>query len=264
MKKVWYFLPPSLFVYGAICAGYYFLQEKIIFLPVKLSADYQFSFKNKFTEYNLQTPDNQKINTILFHHPNPKGLIVYCHGNADNIVRWGQIAENLVHFGYEILIYDYRGYGKSTGTITENNLFEDAQMVYELAKQRFSEKQIIVYGRSLGTGIATFLAATNQPKQLILETPYYSILEMSQRYASWLPTKLLLKYPLRTDLRITDVQAPITIFHGTADEVVPYDSGLKLKKLLKPTDEFITIPKGMHGDLELFDEYKIGIAKILK
>jgi uncharacterized protein len=263
MKKIYYLLPASLAVYGAVCAAYYFWQEKIIFHPVALAANYTFSFNNQFTEYNFQTPDNQSINAVLFQHPNPKGIIVYCHGNADNIARWGAIAEKLVQYGYEVLVFDYRGYGKSTGKVTEENLFADAKLVYNFAKTRFAEAQIVVYGRSLGTGIATFLAATNSPKHLVLETPYYSILEMSQRYANWLPTKLLLKYPLRTDLRITDVQAPISIFHGTADEIVPYESGSKLKKWLKPQDQFITIPDGMHSNLENYELYRQAIAKIL-
>ncbi len=254
----------GLLAYGAICVGYYFLQEKIIFHPVVLPNDHNFSFVTPFTEHNLQTSDNQTINAVWFHCPAPKGLVVYCHGNADNLARWGQIAEGLVKYGYEVLVFDYRGYGKSTGKVTADNLFADAQLVYELAKTKFTEQQIIVYGRSLGTGIATFLAATHQPKHLVLETPYYSILEMSQRYARWLPTSLILKYHLRTDLRITDVAAPITIFHGTADEVIPYESGSKLKTLLKPQDEFITIPNGLHGNLNEYEEYKEGITKVLR
>ncbi len=284
MRKLFYLFPAGFLVYGAICGAYYLLQEKILFHPVKLDKNYQFPFKATFTEHNLITTDNAKINTIWFkansennianHTLNhtlsntlsnsSKGVIVYCHGNADNIVRWGQIVEKLLPLGYDILIFDYRGFGKSTGTISEKALFADTQMVYDFAKKYYSENQIIIYGRSLGTGLATHLATTNHAKHLILETPYYSILELSQRYAAWLPTKLILQYHIRTDLNIVKVQCPITIFHGTEDEVVPYDSGIKLKPLLKNGDEFITVPNGMHGDLELYAEYQEGIKRILQ
>lgn len=264
MRKMFYLVPAGLLVYGAICGVYYLLQEKIIFHPVVLAKDYKYPFYVPYTEYHLPTTDNQTINMVWLKAKSPKGVIVYCHGNADNLDRWGKIAENLVVFGYDIMIFDYRGFGKSTGTISEKNLFSDAQMVYDFAKQHYPENQIITYGRSLGTGIATHLAATNNPKYLILETPYFSILEMSKRYASWLPASLILKYPLRTDLNIVKVKAPITIFHGTEDEVVPYDSGIKLKPLLKQGDQFITVPKGMHSDLEVSTEYQTEIAKILQ
>jgi alpha-beta hydrolase superfamily lysophospholipase len=268
MRKLFYLFPAGFLVYGAICGAYYLLQEKILFHPVKLDENYQFPFKASFTEHNLITTDNAKINTVWFKATSsnniPKGVIVYCHGNADNIDRWGQIVEKLLPLGYDILVFDYRGFGKSTGTISEKALFADTQMVYDFAKKHYSEKQIIIYGRSLGTGLATHLATTNHAKHLILETPYYSILELSQRYAEWLPTKLILQYHIRTDLNIVKVQCPITIFHGTADEVVPYDSGIKLKQLLKSGDEFITVPNGMHGDLELYAQYQEAITKILQ
>lgn len=276
MKKLFYLFPAGFLVYGAICGAYYLLQEKILFHPVKLDENYQFPFKATFTEHNLVTIDNAKINMVWFKansfsnisdnssNNSPKGVIVYCHGNADNIDRWGQIVEKLLPLGYDILIFDYRGFGKSTGKISEKALFADTQMVYDFAKKHYSENQIIIYGRSLGTGLATHLATINHAKHLILETPYYSILELSQRYAEWLPTSLILQYHIRTDLNIVKVPCPITIFHGTADEVVPYDSGIKLKPLLKNGDEFITVPNGMHGDLELYAQYQEGITRILQ
>ncbi len=264
MKKIYSIFPAGMLIYGAICGAYYLLQEKLIFHPIKLPESYQFPFKTAFSEHNLIAPDNAKINMVWFKSVAPKGVILYCHGNADNIERWGKITERLVPLGYDVMIHDYRGFGKSTGNRSEETLFSDAQMVYDFAKTQYSENQIITYGRSLGTGIATYLAANNEPKTLILETPYFSMLDMSQRYSSLLPTEVLLRYQLRTDLNIVKVKCPITIFHGTKDEVVPYESGLKLKALLKNGDEFVTILNGMHGDLEFTTEYQTSIAKLLE
>jgi alpha-beta hydrolase superfamily lysophospholipase len=264
MRKLFYLFPTGFLVYGAICGAYYFLQDKIIFHPVKTPENYQYPFKVNFTEHNLITKDNVKINMVWLKANNPKGIIVYCHGNADNIDRWGQIAERLIPNGYDILVYDYRSFGKSTGTLSESTLFSDAQMIYDFAKQHYEPSKIILYGRSLGTGVATKIAATNPAKHLILETPYFSMLEMSNRYANWLPTEIILQYPLRTDLHLVQVQCPITIFHGTEDEVVPYESGLQLKPLLKKQDEFVTIVDGMHGNLELYEEYQTKIRQLLE
>jgi alpha-beta hydrolase superfamily lysophospholipase len=264
MKKIYSIFPAGMLIYGAICGAYYLLQEKLIFHPVKLAENYQFPFKTPFTEHNLIAADQSKINMVWFKAIAPKGLILYCHGNADNIDRWGKIAERLVPLGYDVIVYDYRSFGKSTGKKSEETLFSDAQMVYDFAKTKYSDNQIITYGRSLGTGIATYLAAHNEPKKLILETPYFSMLEMSERYSGLLPTEVILKYHLRTDLNIVKVQCTITIFHGTKDEVVPYESGIKLKPLLKNGDEFITIPNGMHGNLEFTKEYQSTIARLLE
>ena len=97
-----------------------YLQEKVVFLPVKLPEDYPFEFDGNFEEYFFKTPFEGKINALLFRIENPKGVILYFHGNADNLVRWGKIALEFSAFGYDIFVMDYRSYGKSCKSISSN------------------------------------------------------------------------------------------------------------------------------------------------
>jgi len=149
----------------------YFIQEKMIFLPTKLPQDYRYSFRHDFEEINLKTDDGFVLNSIHFKQLKPKGLILYFHGNAGDLSRWGNITSFFADKNYDVLVMDYRTYGKSTGKLSEDALHNDAQLFYEYALERYDESDIILYGRSLGTGIATKLAANNNPDRLILETP---------------------------------------------------------------------------------------------
>lgn len=248
-----------------IFIGFYFMQKKLIFLPTKLAADYEYTFQEPFEEVFLETEDGSKLNAIHFKIENPKGLILYFHGNAGDLSRWGEIASDFTKDHYDVLIMDYRTFGKSTGTISEKNLFDDAQLFYEHALKSYSEAEVIVYGRSLGTTFATFIASENNPKKLILETPFYNLEEAAKKRIPFLPVKYFLKYQFSTNEFITLVKCPVVIFHGTEDRVVPYDSGKKLSKLI-PEEQltFVTITGGEHNDLVNYPEYRNGLREVLK
>jgi uncharacterized protein len=255
-------------IYLLLCLVLYVWQDKILFLPEPLPSDYQYVFRSRWLgsseEFALPTHDHQKINLVwLKPKSTPKGVILYCHGNAGNIQRWASIVDDLLQYDYEVMLWDYRTYGKSTGKLTEDNLLKDAQLVYDFAKKHFSEDKILLYGRSLGTGIATYLSAVNSPQLLILETPYYNLKDVAGTHFPYFPYALLLKYELKTNEWINEVRCPIYIFHGTYDRTVPYRSGLKLKEYLKPQDQFITIEAGDHNDLNTFHIYEEKIREIL-
>jgi hypothetical protein len=126
--------------------------------------------------------------------------------------------------------------------------------VYDFVRARYPEEQIILYGRSLGSGLATRLAAENAPQQLILESPFYSLEAIARRQFPFVPP-FVLKYPLRTYEWISQVDCPITIVHGTADNVVPYADGERLREHIAAPLRFQRIEGGGHNDLELFREY---------
>ena len=106
-----------------------YFQEKVVFLPVILPHDHTYDFENDFEEYLWDTPFDGKINVLHFRIKNPKGVIAYFHGNADNLHRWGKIAVEFTKFGYDVLVMDYRGYGKSSGPRNEEYLYSDAQFL---------------------------------------------------------------------------------------------------------------------------------------
>jgi len=248
----------GLVVYGSVAAFLYFVQEKILFHPQQLPGDYQFEFETEFgfEEIFLNAADGSRLHSLLFGQQNPKGIILYFHGNAGSLAGWGTVAYDLLPYGYEVLITDYRGYGKSTGKMSEVNFFSDAQLWYEFCRSRFPESQIVIYGRSLGTGVATQVAAQNKPSRVLLETPFFNMADLAKGHFPGFPHQQLIRYPFRNDKYILEIQSPVFIIHGTADEVVPYESGKRLGALGDGSWlRFRTIPGGNHNNLSNYPEY---------
>lgn len=242
----------------------YYIQEKMLFLPTELTQDYKFRFSYPFEELFLKTGDNAVINSIHFKAKNSKGVILYFHGNAGDLSRWGITAEYFVARNYDVFVLDYRTYGKSKGELNEEAFYSDAQLCYDYLKKQYSEDNITIYGRSLGTGIATNLASNNKPKQLILESPYYSITDVAQSRFPMFPVEKFIKYKFPSFQFISDVDCYITIFHGTDDLVIPFESAIKLFNVSpKEQTNFVTIEGGDHNNLIDYDDYHLTVSKIL-
>lgn len=247
-----------------ISAALYFMQEKLLFLPSVLEQDYQYQFNYNFEELNFETDDGAILNAIHFKVENPKDVILYFHGNAGDLSRWGTIAEFFVEKNYDVLVMDYRTYGKSKGKLSEDAFYSDAQLFYDYLTKSYNEEDITVYGRSLGTGVATYIASKNKPKQLILETPYYSIADVGKHRFPFLPVETLLKYKFPTYKFIKEVSCPITMFHGLNDQVIPYESAEKLyKSSPNKYTSFITIEAANHNNIIEFESYHTIIKKVL-
>ncbi len=255
-----------LLFYALLTSMLYFFQEKLIFLPTELPQDFKYTFTHNFEEFNLTTKDSAVLNALHFKQDSPKGVILYFHGNAGDLSRWGGIMTFFVEKKYDVIVMDYRTYGKSTGTLSEKGLHSDAQLFYDYALKFYKEDEITLYGRSLGTGIATKLASHNKPKRLVLETPYYSLIDVARNRFPFLPVKWLLKYLFLSHKHIQEVKSPIVIFHGTDDSIVPYESGKRLFESIPTSSKkkFYTIEGAGHNDLIEFDTYTLGIAEVLK
>lgn len=239
----------------------YFRQEIFIFRPDKLSPDYTYEFE-KADEIWLTNTSGEKINALHFKTDTPKGVILYFHGNAGALDKWGNVAEDFTSKNYDVFIIDYPGYGKSEGRISEKKLFENALIAYNYIDRNYKANEIIIYGRSIGTGIATELASKVKAKLLILEAPFFRLDDLIGEWMRFLPNNILLRYPLRNDLHVQEVDFPIWVFHGTADKVVPLKSGLKLEKYLQ-NDHYIIIQNGGHNDLNQYEEYHDSLKRIL-
>ncbi|PTM11529.1 MAG: alpha/beta hydrolase [Bacteroidetes bacterium] len=258
------FLTFAFILYVMINTSLYLLQDKILFRPTVLDQEYQFEFANKFEEVFLKTDEAAIINAIHFKVENPKGVILYFHGNQGDLQRWGKITEYFVDKDYDVFVMDYRTYGKSIGTLNENVLYSDADYMYNHIKKQYKESEIIVYGRSLGTTFATFVASKHNPKQLILETPYYSMIDVAQNRFPLIPVKQFMNYEFPTFSFIDDVDCNIIILHGTSDKIVPFLSGQKLFQVApKPSTKFISIDGASHNNLINFEAYHREIDAIL-
>lgn len=249
--------------YILLCGILYVFQEKFIFFPQKLDQNHKFNFGQNFEEVNIKTEDQKNLHGLLFKSDNSKGLIFYLHGNAGSLSSWGEVAQTYTNLNYDVFMLDYRGYGKSEGTInSQNQLFQDIQVAYNEMLKSYSEDKITVLGYSIGTGLATKLASTNHPKLLILQAPFYNLTDMMQHTYLIIPT-FLLKYKFETNEYIEACKMPIVIFHGNQDEVVYYNSSLKLKEKFKQTDTLITLKGQGHNGMTYNPVYKDEIEKIL-
>ena len=240
----------------------YLNQERLIFYPTTLPSDYPFSEYSNIEELYFTSPDGAIIHALHFQKDNPKGIVLYFHGNARGLEDWGHAAHDFTSRGYEVLMQDYRTYGKSKGQLSEKAFHEDAMLLYQHLLKTNAEKDIILYGRSLGSGVACALGTQTNPRMVILETPYLSLLEMAGGKLSFIPTKWLLKYEFRNDLNIKKIKAPVYLFHGTNDELIPYQHAVELEKIYGKKILF-TIPNGGHNNLGDFAAFQEGLTEVL-
>ncbi len=252
-------------LYAILCGGLYFFQDNLLFHPRQLAQDYNFQFEHPAEEVWIDVDNDTRLHGLHFKVPNEKGVLLYYHGNAGSLARWGEIVQYLIDLNYSVIIMDYRQYGKSSGKLTEEALYEDSLLWYAFAKAQYPTTPISIYGRSLGTTFATYVASQEKVERLILETPFYSIRDEAYARFPILPIDKLLKYKFPTHAFINSVEAPIEIFHGTDDNVVNYDHGKRLFETINSQKkEFTTIPNGGHNDLITFAAYRDRINTILE
>jgi uncharacterized protein len=262
VKKSMVIISILLGVYIVICGLLFIFQEKLIFFPDKLDKNHNFDFP-QFEEIHITSEDQKVLHGLLFKADSSKGLIFYLHGNGGALDRWGTVAETYTSLGYDIFILDYRGYGKSEGTIeSEEQLSQDVRLAYSEMLKLYSENKIIVLGYSIGTGLAAKLASTNHPRLLILQAPYYSLTDLVKHTFPFVPP-FLLRYKLDTYKYISDCKMPIVLFHGNEDEVIPYGQSLKLKSLLKKSDKLIVLNGQGHNGMTFREDYVEAIGKVL-
>jgi pimeloyl-ACP methyl ester carboxylesterase len=264
LKKVLRYISVLLVAYIGIHFFLYAFQEKFFFLESSLYDDYKFNFTQDFEEHFFNLENGDRINALYFKTTDSiKGNMLYFHGNSRNLQRWGRVAPAYTKRGYNVLMIDFRGFGKSDGEPTEANLKEDGQLAYDWLKNNYPELPITIYGRSLGSGVAAHIAANNPAQQLILETPFNNLQDVVRtRYPF-----LFLNHPFRVifpnDQNLQKVNYPVFIFHGTNDRIIPFECAEKLKDSLKSSDRFYTIEGGRHGNLGIFTQVKTALDEIL-
>ena len=254
-------------IYLLIIVGTYALQKYIIFQPDGLAMDYQFVFEKQYEEFFIKTTDGATLNALLFQTDLPrKGLVLYFHGNADNLQRWGKFQSDFTSRGYDILMVDFRGFGKSTRQPDELKFYEDAQFIYDWVFENFEKykkSEVIIYGRSLGCAVASNLATKVKAQKVILETPFKNIGNLIKTNSRVLFFPFDFKYNFPNDQHLSKIKEPIYIFVGTKDWVVPNKSSEQLKPLLKSSDQYIEIEGGGHKNLSTFKKYQQALDAIL-
>jgi pimeloyl-ACP methyl ester carboxylesterase len=264
MQNWLYIVLVILGIYILLSVLLFYLQDYFLFKPEKLSKDFQFHYDNQeIEEYNIETRDGAIINGLRFKSQKPKGVVFYLKGNSKSIKGWGKFAVDFTRHGYDVIMVDYRGFGKSTGRRTQKAIKRDMQVVYDKIKEQVAEKYIILYGRSMGSGFAAKLASMNNPRMLILDAPYYSLSKVAKKFIPFMPLSLLIKFPMPTYKWLRYVNCPIHIIHGTDDRLIPYKTSVKLSKIKPELTTLYTIIGGGHKDLNNFESYHKMLEEIV-
>ena len=242
----------------------YFIQERLIFKPEKLSADFEFSYDAPFRELFFDVEKGVRINGLHFFREKPAGLILYFHGNTRSIKGWAKYAKDFYRYNYDVVLVDYRGFGKSTGKRSEHAMLNDMQFIYNTLKEEYPESHLVLYGRSMGSGFATKLASDNHPRYLILDAPYYSFSKVVERFMPFMPVRFVLRFKLRSDRWIKKVHCPVYIIHGTRDLLIPIRNSIQLQELNPQHTTLIRIHGGGHNNLPDFPEYHNFLRNILQ
>ena len=203
-------------------------------------------------EHLLTTADGEKV--IVWHVPAKPGypVVLYFHGNGDFLAGFFGRFRELIADGIGIVALSYRGYAGSSGQPSERGLLADAAAAYAFTAGRYRADKIVVWGFSLGTGVAVALAAEQPVGKLILEAPYSSIADVAASAFPIFPVSVLIKDPFHSDRRIAGVNVPLLVMHGVRDATIPINFGERLFALANEPKQFVRFPDGGHNDLDAY------------
>lgn len=252
-------------LYLCVLLALYFWQERLLFIPLKYSNNEKIELATSNDEIFIDAPEGGRLHGIYLQVAEAKGSILYFHGNTGSMRRWAYMAEELTSYGYNVLVMDYRGYGKSKGRRSEALMHIDAKAALNWLRQKGQRLPLVVYGRSLGSGFAVKLAAEEVVDSLVLETPYFSMDDIGQKRFPFLPIRWLSRFHLRSDLYIRKVKCPILMFQGTKDRIVPYKSALKLYNVVADRNDchLVTLVGGKHNNLNTYPLFRESLMNFL-
>ncbi len=239
----------STILYVGLTGMVYSMQEHLMFHFAPVSDDFRYRFRNSHTDVWLKTED-ARLHGVLFETAaERRGVLVYFKGNAGNVGGSEEVAEQFLRLGFDVLSMDYRGFGKSRGSLSEESLLSDAERWYDWARQAYADEDIRVLGYSMGTTFASHVSAVRDVENAILLAPMRSVVDMGERRYPFLPVRYLSEYPLDSEAKLARADGRIVIYHGTSDRIVDYDSGKALATVSGDDDSFVTVEGGTHYDL---------------
>jgi fermentation-respiration switch protein FrsA (DUF1100 family) len=247
-----------------ICAMGAFFQRELVFPGEKLPQNHAFVFAKPGEEVGIRTADGVDLNALVYRRHGSRRIILFFHGNAGSLETWGSIFQDYQYLKTDLIVFDYRGYGKSGGKVSEKGLNLDGQAVYDHARKLgYAESDIIVYGRSVGCGPAVDLAQGKKLGGLILESPYHSLRGLIYRRYWYMLPWFYLAYTFDNRAKLPKVPAKVLIVHGTRDEVIPFEYGKLLADARKDSLTFVPIEGGGHNDLDGFKAKRDAVGRFL-
>jgi fermentation-respiration switch protein FrsA (DUF1100 family) len=239
--------------YAALAATLYFAQRKLMYFPDSVRHAPAVSGLSQFEEVSFNASDGVRL--LAWYAPprdESKPLIIYFQGNGGGLDLRAHRFGRLAAAGFGILALNYRGYGGSSGAPSEEGILRDADAAYVFAAARFPVERIVLWGESLGTGVAVALAATRPVARVLLESPYTSTADIAAATYWYVPVRLLMRDQFRSVARIGNVTAPVMILHGARDTVVPIGYGERLFELVRAPKRFVRLPEAGHNDHDDF------------
>lgn len=243
-------------LYAVVAVAAFVLQRRLMYFPdPERVAPASFNLQG-VKERIIDAPDGARL--ISWYAPAAPGqpTLLYFHGNAGNLASRSERVRRFIGRGYGVLILSYRGYGGSTGTPSERTNVADAKLAYEaLIEDGIEPDDIIVYGESLGSGVAVQLAAGNAVGGLVLDAPYTSIVDVAALAYPYLPVRPFMFDRYETMRYLPRVEAPLLVMHGEDDRVIPVDMGKAIYAAAKAPKEIVTFPRAGHSDHHLYGSY---------
>lgn len=231
-------------------AGYLFVfQSSYVYYPERaLTAD-PGSIGLPFENVLLETEDGLKLSGWFIPKEDSRGVLLFCHGNAGNMGHRLDSIRIFHQLGLEVFIFDYRGYGESEGKPTEKGTYEDAEAAwrYLVDKRNVDPDKIVVFGRSLGGGVASWLASKYAPGMLILESTFTSFPDIATIRYPFMPVRLMSRFKYNTAEHLNKVNCPVLIIHSRGDEIMPFIHGQRLFETAPEPKKFLEIT-GTHNE----------------
>ncbi len=266
---VWPIIRIAAAVYIGLSILVYVRQTKYVYYPSRKVIDNPSDINLHFEDVLLKTQDGETISCWYVPSGGYEGsgrMVIFSHGNAGNIGdRLGTI-EVFHRMGYDVMVYDYRGYGASTGTPTEQGTYWDALAVWNYVKgeKGIPPEKIVLFGRSLGGAISAWLAEQVGPGALVLESAFRSAPAMARKMFPYLPINLICKFDYNNEERLKNITCPIVVAHSVDDEMIPFSHGQKLYERAGEPKMFVEMRGGHNsGGLDADSAYQARLKEFL-
>ena len=249
-------------IYGALLLVVWWGQERLLFAPTALPARHRLAVDADVHETWIEVP-GARLNALHLRLTKPAGVVFFLHGNGGNLESWFVNSDFYRRANFDLFMIDYRGYGKSSGRIeSQAQLEADVRAAWAAVAPQYAGLRRVIYGRSLGSGLAALLAAEVQPELTILVSPYLSMQAMAAEHYPWVPAALL-RYPLRTDLALPRIRMPALLVAGELDALIPLSHAERLQTI-DPRTRLLRIAGAAHNDIQEFDAYLDGLRSALE
>jgi fermentation-respiration switch protein FrsA (DUF1100 family) len=243
----------ALVCYVGLIGVMYLAQRALMYFPYTVRMTPQEADFPQAAEVELTAADGVRILAWTVTPKPGKPVVLYFHGNGGSLAHRVSRFRKLIDDGTGLVALSYRGYGGSDGSPTEEGLIADARAAYDFARATYPDASLVVWGESLGTGVAVALAREKDVAAVILEAPFTSAADVAFSAYPFVPVSLLMKDQFRSDARIGDVKAPVLVMHGARDRVVPFRLGETLFAMANEPKQFVRFADGGHEDLDRYD-----------